>query len=136
MRYSIYQPGKKVKLEAQGLATANLVQLMNGRTKEQVHFSLYTDAEVGFTNKSLEDKLVDSVADEDLDTDTEILTSAIRTCHHDLVPLMQRVEMPNCQLYIKNNHLQRKVNMIAGVQAPVLPTPSSFFQHPQPPRFL
>ena len=68
------------------------------------------------------------MADEDLDTDTEILTSAIRTCHHDLIPLMQRVEMPNCQLFIKNTHLQRKVNMAAGIKTPVLPTPSSFFQ--------
>jgi|LauGreDrversion4_2_1035121.scaffolds.fasta_scaffold208466_1 hypothetical protein len=91
----------------------NLVQLVNGKTKEQVHFSLFSDSEIGM-DKALENKLIDSVADEDLDTDTEILTSAIRTCHHDLVPLMQRLEMPNYQLYIKNLHLERKIKHLSG----------------------
>lgn len=72
--------------------------------RELTYFGVFSDAEIGMAS-GLEDKIIESVADEDIDTDDEILVSGIRVCHQDLVPLSRRLDMPNYSMLIKNKQL-------------------------------
>jgi hypothetical protein len=58
----------------------------------------------------LEDQIIESAADEDIDTDDEILYAGRRTCHQDLLPLVRRIEMPNYVFTIKNTNIKNKIS--------------------------
>lgn len=50
--------------------------------REATHFRVFMDSEVGIPGGPyMDDKLIESVADEDIETDEEILYAGKRTCH-------------------------------------------------------
>lgn len=86
-----------------------MLQLQNDYTRQLNLFGVYSDAEIGMTEAGMDDKIIESVADEDIDTDDEILVSGIKVCHQDLCPLLRRLDMPNYQLIVKNMHIKGKI---------------------------
>jgi hypothetical protein len=111
VNYQVYQPGKRVKLQTTGGGdTSRMIQLQNDRVvTENNYFGVFSDADIGMP-LGMEDQIIESVADEDIDTDDEILFAGRRTCHADLGPLARRIEMPNYQLTIKNMQIKGKIS--------------------------
>ena len=124
----VYFPGKRVQVNAKPDAnTVNMLQLINYRNSQNVHFGLYTDGDIGFPNDvKFENQIIESYQDEDIDTDDDILYAGVKTCHHDLVPLARRIAMPNYTITIKNNNIAKKIKQVENPSS----NPPPSFQNP------
>ncbi|CDW73799.1 UNKNOWN [Stylonychia lemnae] len=106
----IFAKKKRYPLDRKKRVKVLLEHNMNYKTRyniarDHLKFQLYTDDEIGFPSEQFTDLIHDSHADEDCDSDDDVLLKCNRLCKRDLLELLKMMnEMKMARIFTKYVH--------------------------------